>query len=85
LFTLLTGLKKLERARVLAMGVLPEYRQRGIDAVMYYKVYESGLQAGYKWGEFSWVLEDNKMMNDVALAMGSRPYKTWRIWEKRLS
>jgi GNAT superfamily N-acetyltransferase len=84
LFTLLTGRSRLNRARVLAMGVLPEYRQRGIDAVMYYKTYESGRKAGYNWGEFSWVLEDNKNMNDAALAMGAHPYKKWRIWEKKL-
>lgn len=85
LFTLLAGRRKIDRARVLAMGVLPEFRQRGIDAVIYLKTYESGLHAGYNWGEFSWVLEDNKNMNEAALSMGSRPYKKWRIWEKQLS
>jgi GNAT superfamily N-acetyltransferase len=82
--TLLAGRKKITRARVLAMGVLPEYRKRGIDAVMYLKIYESALKAGYNWGEFSWILEDNKLMNEAASAIGARAYKTWRIWEKPL-
>ena len=82
---LLSGKGSIDRLRVLAMGVLPEYRQRGIDAVIYYKTYESARKAGYNWGEFSWVLEDNKNMNDAALSMGSRPYKKWRIWEKQLT
>jgi hypothetical protein len=51
---------------------------------MYYRAYKAGTDAGYKWGEFSWVLEDNQLMNEAAKVMGARPYKTWRIWEKKL-
>jgi len=85
LLTLLTQKGNINRLRVLAMGVLPEYRQRGIDAVLYYKTHESALNAGYNWGEFSWILEDNKNMNDAAVSMGSHAYKKWRIWEKQLT
>jgi GNAT superfamily N-acetyltransferase len=85
IFTLLTQKKKINRARILAMGVLPNYRKRGIDTVMYYKAYKVGTEAGYNWGEFSWVLEDNVLMNEAARTMGAVPYKTWRIYEKKLS
>ncbi len=84
IFTLLNGRKKLNRARVLLMGVLPEYRGRGIDTVMYLRIYKSGYEAGYRWAEISWILEDNRLMNDAAVAIGAVPYKKWRMWEKPL-
>jgi len=84
IFKLLFGLKKIHRARVLLMGVHPDYRFRGIDTVFYYRTYKAGTAAGYNWAEFSWVLEDNEPMNAAALSMGAKPYKKWRIWEKAL-
>ena len=84
IFRLLFGLRKIRRARVLLMGVRKDYRGRGIDTVFYCRTYKRGTAAGYNWAEFSWILEDNKLMNDAARAMGSKPYKRWRIWEKNL-
>ncbi len=82
---LLLGKKRIHRARVLSMGVIPEYRMRGIDTVFYCRTYEAGTAVGYNWAEFSWILEDNKMMNDAAISMGARPYKKWRIWERAIT
>jgi GNAT superfamily N-acetyltransferase len=84
LFKLLAGKKKIHRARVLLMGVLPEHRKRGIDILLYAHTYQSGVAAGYNWGEFSWILEDNIMMNEAARSIGADRYKTWRIWDRRI-
>lgn len=84
IFTLLTGRRKLNRIRIPLMGIDPAYRGRGVDAVFYCRTYKVGNQAGYHWGEFSWILEDNKPMNDALIAMGAIPYKKWRMWEKPL-
>ena len=81
---LLLGKRKISRARVLAMGVLPQYRKKGIDTVFYLRAYEAGTKVGYNWGEFSWILEDNEMMNSAAQSMGAKPYKTWRIYDKSI-
>lgn len=82
IFTLLANRRKLNRARVLLMGVVPEYRKRGIDTIFYCRTYKDGLAAGYTWAEFSWILEDNREMNDAARVMGGEVYKRWRFWEK---
>jgi GNAT superfamily N-acetyltransferase len=82
---MLFGLRKINRLRVWGMGVHRDYRGRGIDTVFYCRTYKTGTALGFNWGEFSWILEDNKPMNDMALAMGSHPYKRWRIWEKQLT
>ena len=84
IFKLLAGKKKIHRARVLLLGVVPEYRQRGVDVLLYYHTYVKGVAAGYNWGEFSWILEDNVMMNEAARSIGADLYKKWRIWEKAI-
>ncbi len=81
---LLLNKHKVGRARILAMGVLPQYRKKGIDAVLYLRAYEAGTAVGYGWGEFSWVLEDNEMMTSAAVGMGAKAYKTWRIYDKAI-
>ncbi len=85
LITLLAQKKKINRLRVLSMGVVPEYRLRGIDIAFYCRTYLDGTKAGYNWGEFSWILEDNHNMNQAAISMGSKPYKRWRFWERQIS
>lgn len=40
---------------------------------------------GYRSAELSWVLEDNKAVQDVIRAVGGVPYKRYRIYEKRLT
>ena len=70
--------------RVLIMGVLEEYRGRGIDTVLYHHQYSEALRKGYKTAEMSQVLETNTMMNRAAQLMGGERYKTHRIYEKAL-
>ena len=71
--------------RVLALGVLEEYRGRGIDAVLYDQLYRAGQRKGYLMGEISQILETNRMMNAAARVMGARRYKTHRMYEKAVA
>jgi len=75
---------KISTARVITMGVIDGYRQKGIDTVFYYRSYKHGLAKGYFRGEFSWVLETNTMMNRVAEMLDAERYKTYRIYEKQI-
>jgi len=75
---------KTNRARVLLLGVIPEYRGRGIDGLMYDWIWTHGVKKGYNWGEGGWILEDNAPMNNAALALGFRVYKTYRVYDKAL-
>ena len=63
------------------MGVIPDYRKRGIDNVLYDETFSAARRKGYDWGELSWVLEDNVMMNRAAELMGAKLYKKYRIYE----
>jgi len=84
LLKILWNKRKIDGVRVIIMGVIPEYQKRGIDSVFYWETYRRGVKKGYKWGEFSWILENNTMMNRAAQMMGAHVYKTYRVYEKAL-
>jgi hypothetical protein len=81
---LLLGRRKIDRLRVLVMGVIEEYRKSGIEAAMFEEIYRVGPLNGYFEGEISWILEDNVAMNRIISRIVSEPYKTYRIYRKRL-
>ncbi len=76
--------RKLTWLRVFALGVLPEYRGQGVDALMYMETARNAVRKGYKWAEMSWILENNLMMNRSIELLGGEVYKTYRMYEKRL-
>jgi hypothetical protein len=47
----LTGRKHIDGARVFAMGLVPEYRHRGIDAVFYFETFREAVRKGYQRAE----------------------------------
>lgn len=75
---------RVDWVRVFALGVIDEFRSLGIDAIFYYKTAKAAMQKGVKFGEMSWVLEDNAEMNKPIQAMGGEVYKTYRFYEKSL-
>lgn len=68
-------------ARVITLGIIPEYQKRGLDAVFYHEIMDRALELGIEYGEASWVLEDNEMMNRGAQVMKGELYKKYRIYE----
>jgi GNAT superfamily N-acetyltransferase len=84
IFRFLLGRRHITALRVVTMGVVSEHRKRGIDMLLIHRTFVDGLKRGYRWGEFSWVLEDNGMMKRAMDRMGAVHYKTYRIYEKTL-
>ena len=76
--------RTINTVRNITMGVIPEYRKRGIDNIFHTETYFVGVKRGYTVGEMSWILEDNYFMNRIAEVWGARLYKKYRIWEKKL-
>lgn len=81
---LLLNKKKMTWIRVLLLGILPEYRGKGLDAVMYYEIIKNGLNKGIKHAEASWILESNPEMNKGVKVVNGEKYKTYAIFEKTL-
>ena len=76
--------KKIPRIRILLMGILPEHRGKGIDAMLFHWIWSRGVARGISWAEASWVLEDNAPMNNALTRMGFTRYKTYRLYERPL-
>ncbi|MFH2069992.1 MAG: GNAT family N-acetyltransferase [Elusimicrobiota bacterium] len=76
--------RKIKTMRILIMGVIKEYRNRGIEGAMYQKIIENGFRLGFRGGEFSWILEDNIMMCRAAEMLGGNVYKRYRVYEMRI-
>jgi GNAT superfamily N-acetyltransferase len=76
--------RKVEWLRVVALGVLPQYRAKGVDALMYLETAKRAVPKGYRWAEMSWILETNDMMNRSIRMLGGEVYKTYRMFDKRI-
>jgi GNAT superfamily N-acetyltransferase len=83
-----TGLLKIlyyqrliKSVRVLALGVVEEYRASGLAAGFYATLVRNARKLGFGDCEMSWILENNVLMNRSLEVMGARRYKTYRIYE----
>lgn len=76
--------RKIRRARILLLGVVPEFRRHGVDAALYDRVWRASVAHGMPWGEAGWILEDNAAMNKAAHTLGFRVTKTFRVYDKPL-
>jgi len=81
---LFTQKKKITWARVLTLGLIPEFQKKGLDAVFYYEIMKRAEKINILKGEASWILEDNDMMNRGALAMNGELYKKYRIYDYKI-
>ena len=71
----------IKELRVLALGVVEEYRTVGVAAGFYAALIRNARRLGFGHSEMSWILEDNVLMNRSLEALGCRKYKTYRIYE----
>ena len=85
IFKLLWYRRRIDRVRIFTLGVTPEYRRTGIDALLYLRIFQNGMVAGIMKGEASWILEDNWAMRRALERMGGFVYKTYRVYGKPLA
>lgn len=76
--------KKIKDLRMLLLGTKPEYRSRGVDALLFREAFKGVKRGGYKRVEFSWILEENIPTQRLVEMIGGTHYKTFRIYEKKL-
>jgi GNAT superfamily N-acetyltransferase len=66
------------------MGILQEYRRRGIDALLYLEAVKAFYEKGYEWLDGSVTSELNPMINLVAHRLGAERYKRYRLYSMKL-
>ena len=85
LVRMLIAAKRIKEVRVLTLGVIPEYRRRRIDMMLYLHLWRTGLRKGVTGAELSWILEDNLLMRRPLERLGARVYKTYRLYDYALA
>ena len=80
IFKLLFRRHKTKYVRILALGVLKEYRKKGIEAILFSKNILQARKDNVIAGEVSWVLENNEEMVRSAEKLNSELYKIYRIY-----
>jgi hypothetical protein len=76
--------ERIHRLRILLLGIVPEFRGKGIDAVLYHWIWTKGHEHKMRWGEAGWILEDNAAMRQAAAKVGFEPYKTYSMYDRAL-
>lgn len=76
--------RKIPDLRLLLLGIKEEYRNRGVDALLFREGFKGVKRGNYKRVEFSWILEENIAVIRMVEMIGGRPYKKYRVYEKSL-
>jgi GNAT superfamily N-acetyltransferase len=85
LIKLLLYKKRVQKGRLIALGVIEKYRRAGIAEMLVLRVIEETMIKRGITGELSMTLEDNFMINRFLEAIGAERYKTYRIFKRRLT
>jgi GNAT superfamily N-acetyltransferase len=84
IFRLLFGKNKTKYVRILALGVVSEYRKMGIEAIFFAKNIKEAKKRGILGGEASWILESNEPMVSAAQHLNGEKYKTYRLYKTEI-
>ena len=76
--------KNIDMCRVLTLGLVEEYRGKGIDSLLILRIFREGAAKGMTRGEFGWILEHNYAMRKPLERLGSNVYKRYRMYDKGL-
>ncbi|MBU1076977.1 MAG: hypothetical protein KKH98_06780 [Spirochaetes bacterium] len=75
---------KFKRARLFLAGVMPEFRKKGFDAILYVFPFVAGKKLGLTEGEMSWELEDNTAIISPIEKVGGKVYRKLRVWDCKI-
>lgn len=76
--------RKIRTVRLITLGIVPQYKKRGIEALLIEETVRRVRGLGYESGELSWVLESNDLMNRTIQSVGAKLYKRYRMYRKAL-
>ncbi len=78
-----------KQARIPLMGLKKQYHNTrkglALTAALCEESFEAARQAGFTHCELSWILEDNEGMIAICEQASAVPYKTYRMYEKRIA
>ncbi|MBN1438369.1 MAG: hypothetical protein JW929_03080 [Anaerolineales bacterium] len=81
---LLVGLPRIRQFRIWALGVVPEYQGKAVDALMYRKLYEILAHRDVRL-ELNYILEDNYPMLNAVVNLGAKSLRRYRVYQKSIA
>jgi GNAT superfamily N-acetyltransferase len=78
---LLTGRRGLRQFRMWAIGVVPAFQRRAVDALLYRRLHEVLSPRGAVRVEANYVLEDNMPMINAMRNLALEPLRRYRVYE----
>ncbi|RME62466.1 MAG: N-acetyltransferase [Nitrospirae bacterium] len=72
--------RKIDRLRLLLLGIKKDYRFRGVDALLFREGFKGAKK--YKEVEFSWILEDNLPVIRLVEMIGGTLSRVFRVYER---
>ncbi len=81
----LTRSRWVDSYRGYAVGIRPDYVDHEVGALLMEALLIALSKSGWKHGEISWVLEDNRRMRMLAGALGGVHHKTYRLLQRPVS
>ncbi len=76
---------RLKTGRLVALGVVPEFRRHGVAEKLVLRIIEEAMIKNGVTGECSMILENNRLMNRFLEAIGADRYKTFRIYRRAIA
>lgn len=77
--------RRITDLRLLLLGIREDFRNRGVDALMFREAFKGVLRGNYKRVEFSWILEENIPTIRMVEMTGGTRYKTFRVFERKIT
>ena len=84
LFRLLWALPRLREFRVMALGLNPEQRNRGLAMLLIVQTTDAIRRRGMTRCTIGWTLEDNDPINHIIGTFGGTRYAVHRVYERPL-
>jgi len=73
--------RKINRMRLMLLGVQQNFRLKGMDVLLYYYTIAKAFEHGIEEAELSWISEDNHVLVSIVEQLGAELYKRYRVYE----
>jgi GNAT superfamily N-acetyltransferase len=76
--------KRITNMRILILGVHDKFRNSGIDALLYSRLFEYCKKANINTAEAGYVMENNTRMSSILESLGAQIVKKYRLLEYKV-
>ncbi|MCP4213542.1 MAG: GNAT family N-acetyltransferase [bacterium] len=84
IFKMMAAMKQAKRLRTMLMGVLPEYRKKGLEVYFILETIERAKKLGYEASDLSLIVDSNEAMISSLEKLGANKYRSYRIVTKKI-